>query len=354
MAEPATHTATPVPSLDSPTVTSDQMILLPTAIARTAFPTITYTPTRTPYPPTKTPIEFTLEVTESYPCQWPPVIISKKTTAEFAWVDDSKLLYQEASAKYFIYDTYTGNSEPSTTPIEGSEIYDGIIAQNFGIGDYLNIYLSPKGNFTVFTKQNEEGYTLYQKELGTSSQLEIGNIKGVIDKHYWINDGEDLILTMNWQSPLGIKEAYVYKIDTKNNQIDIIIPNAPEFRELTVFEITPDQESLLYILYSGDDRFIQIYNFVTKAITQTEIWNPWSIQWIPNSNELIVVGRLGTGEPYSIYKYNISTNKLMMTNLTFDFVHSMLVEISRNAKYIAYIDEKTQDLLVIDCSAFSE
>jgi hypothetical protein len=298
--------------------------------------------------------EFTDDVSESYPCLWPAEIISKIPTAEFAWVDDSKLLYQEATTQYFIYDTYTGEREPSTTPIEGGEVYDDIIAKNFGIGEYLHIYLSPKGNFIVFTKRNEEGYTLYQKELGTSSQLEIGNIQGVIDKHYWINDGEDLILTMNWQSPLGIKEAYVYKIDIKHNLIDIIIPNTPEYRELTVFEITPDQESLLYVLYSGDDRFIRIYNFVTKTTTQTDIWNPWSIQWVPNSNELIVVGRLGSGEPYSIYKYNISTHKLMMTDITFDFVHSMLVEISMNAKYIAYIDEKTQDLLVIDCSDFSE
>jgi hypothetical protein len=167
--------------------------------------------------------EFTNDVTESNPCQLPPVIISKKPTTEFTWIDDSKLLYQEASAKYFIYDTYTGMSEPSTTPIEGGEVYDDIIAKNFGIGDYLHIYLSPKGNFIVFTKRNEEGYTLYQKELGTSSQLEIGNIRGVIDKHYWINDGEDLILTMKWQSPLGIKEAYVY-----NSCLDK--PNSPDFQ----------------------------------------------------------------------------------------------------------------------------
>jgi hypothetical protein len=57
MAEPAAHTATPVPPLVSPTITQEQVSLTSSAtITQTSRPTITPLLTRTPYPPTKTPI----------------------------------------------------------------------------------------------------------------------------------------------------------------------------------------------------------------------------------------------------------------------------------------------------------
>lgn len=231
------------------------------------------------------------------------------------------------------------------------------IAIDFGVSDYLDIFLTPDEESVIFLKSADDKNSVFLKSKDDANVILLGKIHGAISEAYWINNGAELLLSIDWFSPIGIGDAYVYRVDSINLRIDIEIPNRPEYRNLTTIGVTPNDDQLLYVTYAEQDRSVYLHNLTTKVETKTGVqFPPMDYQWL-SDDEFLAVGYLKdktspNNTSVYAYKYNISRDEL---TLLFDNplnVHQFIknaIQISPSGKLIAFIQAGDQALFVVKC-----
>jgi len=301
-------------------------------------------------------ITNTKEVLNDNLCHWPPQEVTSKPE-EFLWSNDSKriLYFDKKMQSWAGYDI--GNDlilEPTRSDLDqiaAENLSDNQIAQEFDVKDYFDLYLSSTRDSLVYTLSISEGLDVYFVRLPDKHPIFLGHIKELIDNIYWINNGDTILISTDWQAVPGTTDAHLYIADLAQKKIQPLIPNTHDYRNTSILGITPDEEWVLFVRYSGDDRSVWLLNIQDQVLAPTNILPPITYKWI-SDHEIIAVGHLDLNEPTEAYIYDfhdhdtrkISEYPLLLYKEYFDGV-----VISPDFKHIAFIG---QDLILyyLDCS----
>jgi Tol biopolymer transport system component len=282
-------------------------------------------------------------------CVWPPTQIADVEVRNFIWSDDNlNLIYKEKGGEWYIYTISSGETREY---ILDSEITEP--PEAFGIQSYYHFFISPDGKSVVYTIVNQDGFSIYLKNLDEEAPVFLGDIKGWIEKYEWLNDGTRLILSINWLMKLGAPEAYVYMVDIIEKKVNVIIPSSSEYRDISYFGITPDDSKLLFVTYSGPDRSLRLWDMTDDSVIVTKIHQTLTFKWLPNSQEFVAAGYQNESLKVRIFIYNIETGIVRyMSPFQIDDLANYLdaIQISPNLKNIAFIDGEHLHLFLIDCS----
>jgi Tol biopolymer transport system component len=248
-------------------------------------PTITSISTKTPTPSATPTPTMIVKPVDSF-CVWPPTQIADVEVRNFIWSDDNlNLIYKEKGGEWYIYTISSGETREY---ILDSEITEP--PEAFGIQSYYHFFISPDGKSVVYTIVNQDGFSIYLKNLDEEDPIFLGDIKGWIEKYEWLNDGTRLILSINWLMKLGAPEAYVYMVDIIEKKVNVIIPSSSEYRDISYFGITPDDSKLLFVTYSGPDRSLRLWDMTDDSVIVTKIHQTLTFKWLPNSQEFVAAG----------------------------------------------------------------
>ena len=225
------------------------------------------------------------------------------------------------------------------------------VASNYGLVDYEDLFVSPDGTKVIFTERN--GNVLAVKMLtGKDTALDLGSISGMVDKAYWNDEGTELLISMDWQSPVGIANSYVYGVNLINRTINSVIPNDEEHQGTTLIGVTHDFRWILFVKYYGLDRSIWLKEIVSgKELKTNVVAPPLHFRWL-SSSAFIGVGYFDDFRSIKAYVYDLESNvgRLVVEdsiNAHLNILNSVLI--SPNLKYIAYIEQDSQKLYIIRC-----
>lgn len=333
-----------------------------------SVPDLTSTPTNMPLLVMSTPsVEGSASTLESRGisfCEWPPELIYSEGINTIFWSNDGKsiIFSTDNQDKWMKYDVESKTIQDLNESHNMAEYLQpqknsDEIALNFGIHDFSDLFLSPTEKSIVFLKSLDGENIVFLKSMDSPDVFSLGTIYGVISNVYWIKNGDELLLSIDWLSPRGIKDAYVYKVDLINKKIDIEIPNQPEYRNLTMIGVTPNHQSLLFVKYSEQDRSVYLHNLSSKLDTKTSVeFPPLTYQWL-SDDEFFAVGYLKDktypkNASFYVYKYNIYQKEL---SLLIDNPLSILpfslnsALISPLGKQVAFIQSGNQALVLLTC-----
>jgi hypothetical protein len=337
--------------------TSPAQVLHPTLIEN--IPTLTLTATNPGNKPTAVSTREPTQANNPSFCDWPPIEVSGSSVRQFTWYDhDSKILYRLENEAWYLYDLATKENSLFNGSLPDDQTEARKIAEKFGVDHFYDIFLSPDGKMVIYSDNKiPGGYEIFQKSLGEKESFSIGEIKGQIDRFFWMEHKNQAILSIDWQSPMGVAEAYVYLLKLDEGKIEILIPNNPEFENLSLFSRSPQGSLLLFVLYSGHDRFVRTFNLQTQEIQKTKLWHPWEYQWLPDRQELLVVGKLNPVEPYFAYTYDINKDTLEVLskeplNIAYGLAGGVII--NPNGKFIAFVESETHKLFLLNCSRTSK
>ncbi|MBI4761335.1 MAG: hypothetical protein ACOYYF_03500 [Chloroflexota bacterium] len=292
-----------------------------------------------------------IETSQSNVCNWPPVQVSEIEVSSFYWSEDGTvLMYREKNGneKWYVYTLSTGETREYASEFDLTETPDV-----FGIQNYVDFFTPPEGRYIVYTQSIQSGYAVYLKNWDERESVFLGNIKGRVDQNTWLDKGTKLILSIDWSSPLGAPEAYIYLVDILKKELKVIIPHTSEYEDITYFGVTPDESRVIFTSYSGNNRLLRLWNLKDNSTVTTKVQAPLTFKWLPNNQEFIAVGYQNSSLNPSIFIYNIDDNTVRYL-LPFEVkAHPYIksaIQISPNFRTIAFIDKDHQNLYTIDCS----
>lgn len=287
------------------------------------------------------------EPSDKNTCAWPPIRVSVAQVSKFFWSEDGDMLtYQEKGGdeKWYSYD-------PSTQ--EQSIIYMLTATPSSPeLETYTNYFIAPNKKSIVYTQPNQDSYSVYSKKQEEKAAIYLGNIKGSIDQSVWLDEGNRLILSIDWASPLGAPEAYVYLIDISQKKVKVVIPHSPDHQDISLVGITPGQNKLLFTSYSGTDRLLQLWDIKDNSTMATGILAPLTLKWLPYKDEFMAAGYQKGSPMVRLFTYNLNNGSLRYLLPTPINSHPYIkdaVQISPNLGKVAFIDEENQNLYLIDC-----
>lgn len=302
----------------------------------------------------------TASLEEVSTCIWPPKQVFSANVDSIAWSEDGKNVQFSIENQKDGYFFDIEENELKDLPNPQIADHDqrttqnaDAIGQEFNITDYSRIFLSPDENSAVFLKEKETGNLLYLQNKNNPTAFLLGTVNGVIDQGYWINHGKELLLSIDWLSPSGIKDAYVYRVDLLNKSMDVEIPNKSEYENLTLLGISPDERWALYVKYSGKDRSVYLHDLSSKKEIKTSLpFPPLDYQWL-TEDEFIAVGYLEEALPPYFYRYDISRDEVrIMIDRTLD-IHMGIKDaalISPTHNRLAFIHSGDQALYLLECN----
>ena len=300
--------------------------------------------------------------TQTHGCKWPPLQIATEFYS-FQWSEDGERLYyiknstDQTGAAYAVNTGQIGGSIPAELIVDPH--LDAIasfdkIADRYGIEEpYLNIFVSPQGDFAIFIRPTGDCSAdgLYLKRNGEAGSQFIGNLQGIVDQYTWINQGTQLVLSINYYLKPGAPEALVYLVDLKTPEIRILIPQSDHYANTWYSGVTPDEKSLLITAYGRGRYPLQTWNLTEQKEAPTSIIDPYTYINIPGTNQILALGYAASNDEYLslyIYDFDTGTVQFLSTNQIRPAID--WVKISPNLKYIAYVDDYDFALYVIDCS----
>lgn len=311
---------------------------------------ITLSPTASPQPT----VESTPEPTPTpSACEWPPAQIPDIKAIHLYWLPDGEELayLSDEDLSWYVYSLSTGKTEGYLPEVDPTITPDTSL-----IGDYVDLFSSPDGETIVFTRRTIEGSDVFLFRIQQKEEIYLGEIKGNIAlsywSYYWLDNGRKLLLSIDWQSPLGVKEGYVYLIDLLEENIAVIIPSNSEFENIYIFGTTPDEEYILFKSYTGIKEMLRLWNIKDGSIIDTIIFPPYTIKWLPGEDAFIAVGFLSDHKDPSVYLYDIPNKSIrFLTPNDLDILHFGLhtMEISPVSDMIAFIDEDST-INILECS----
>jgi hypothetical protein len=188
-----------------------------------------------------------------------------------------------------------------------------------------------------------------------NSPVYIGSISGKVNSSYWFTSKEKVLLAVDWQSPLKIGDGYIFTVDLARRNIVALLPNTDEFRNSSYVGVSPDEQWLLFVRFSGINRNIILKNVNTGKQIESTLHNPIDFKWLTKENKLVAVTFFRTGNldfqifPV-IYDFDSQTEIKMTTDpLPISLNREFETTISPNLNYIAYIGEG-EKLFLVDCT----
>jgi WD40 repeat protein len=298
---------------------------------------------------TSTPM---VEPSPSRMCNWPASQVSTIGVSNFYWADDgTSLIYRakDGNENWYIYTLSTGETREHSVIPNATET-----PVNFRIEDYIDLFVAPDKKHFVYTQPSQGGYAVYAKSSDESESVLLGDIKGRINQNTWLDEGTRLILSIDWSSPLGAPEAYVYLVDILEKKVDIVIPHTSKYRDITYIGVNPDQSKLLFTSYSGNDRSLQLWDLTDNSTAATNIRTPLTLKWLPKDDEFMAAGYRDEGSlDTTVFVYNLDTGLIRYLVPSEIDTHPYIkdaIQISPNLMAVAFIDEANQRLHFIDCS----
>ena len=291
-------------------------------------------------------------------CNWPPILLSGSTVTSFIWSEDSSLLYftNEDVKGWNVYsiehqEIISQKDASVYPPNENIGSYEEF-ANDFGITNYEQIFLSPNVNQVIFTERKGDALRVYTKELNSDIEVLLGEISGVIGELFWNDDGSKLLISVDWQSPLGVSDSYVYSVDLASRKIKTEIPNKPEYQGVTLIGVTPDYKWMLFVKYYDVDRSIWIRKINSSEEVKTSVKAPpLDFRWLSGIS-FLGVGYLDNYDSIKVFTYNLLEDKSdLLTTNSLDvhpgFVNSVLI--SPDQKHIAFVSKGGQNLYMLNC-----
>lgn len=307
---------------------------------------ITYSQATSAQPFAESTPEFT---SIPFACEWPPLRIPDIKARQLYWLPDGKELayLNEDGSLWSVYSLSTGKSEDLLPGVDSTKTPETPLINN-----YMDLFPSPDGENIVFTRKTINGLDVFLFRTQQKEELYLGEIKANIYSVFWLDNGRKLLLSIDWQSPLGAPEGYVYLLDLLEERISVIIPHNSEFTDIYIFGTTPNEEYLLFKSYSGENTMLRLWNIKDGSIIDTAILPPLTIKWLTNEDEFIAVGYLSDHSNPSVYLYDIQKKTIrFLTPDDLDILRfsSNTVELSPGSNMIAFIDENFV-VNILDCS----
>lgn len=294
---------------------------------------------------------------EETPCQCITTLATDSKVVGITWsVDSQRLFFKEADDPEN-WNVYSMDQKRIVEQIR--RLPDDLVSLDpvtskgsiYGIVDYEDLFVSPDDAKVIFTERN--GTDLTVKMLtDRNTTVELGSIFGMVDKAYWNEEGSELIISMDWQSSIGIAESYIYRVDLVNRTINSAIPNDEEHQGTTLIGVTPDFKWMLFVKYYGLDRSIWLREIVSEKELKTNVVAPpLHYRWL-SSSTLIGVGYFDDFHSIKVYVYDFESNLGRLVGVDSINAHLYILNsvlISPNLKYIAYIEQDSQNLYIVRC-----
>jgi hypothetical protein len=282
----------------------------------------------------------------------------------FWWSESGNIVYYEyENGTIWAYDLQTREKKR----VENTEAppSEGLSQQliNHVPEDARRIYPSPSGKKVVYaipidpqmtpTPQtygipssipNFE-YNLYLvEEEGENIQF-IGKATGQLRTCIWTPDESKLFIDTQFYET----EAYVWMVDLLSLQTKPFIPFTSDMKDIFIIDISPDGHNLLF----GYNEFVWIKNIESEGEIKTSLrlgfLEHW---WFYESNKLVFLKSQDEGKSNGsllfVYDFNLGTLE-PLTNLLIDPIKTVqgAIKISPNFLYLAYIEDESEDLLLI-------
>ncbi len=303
--------------------------------------------------PSTASITPTVEASVSGICNWPPVQVSGEPVNSFYWsVDGANLIYSEkdGDVEFHSYNLSSGEISEYIPEVEATTM-----PETFGVQEYSDFFISPDGRLMIYTQSNGDEYAVYLKAIDEKEDTFLGNIKGYVDKSTWLDNGKRLLLSIDWLSPLGAPEAYVYLVDVLEKVLGVIIPHTSEYQDITYFGLTPNERRIVFTSYSGKDRSLRLWDMIDDSIVTTTVQSPLTFKWLSN-DEFIAVGHQNNTSHPLIFVYTIAEDSVRYVSPFQLDAHPYIkdaIQISPNLRNVAFIDEAQQHLHLIDCKGLN-
>jgi hypothetical protein len=285
-----------------------------------------------------------------YRCDWPPTQIPGVKANVMYWLPNGDELVYENNGEWSVYSVRNETSiifdpgdDPKQTP--------GAV----GILNYSDLFASPDGKTFVYTQMIEGGYRVYSSNANQAEGRLLGEIKGMVNQAMWINEGNKLLLSIDWQSPLGAPEAYVYLVDLVAQDLSVVIPATLELANIELIGVTPDETDILFTDYSTKKRILRLWNLIDRSWRDTDLRPPFVLSWFPNAAAFLGVGWVDDQPGLAVYFYAIENQQFV--NLTPARIEPMrrsgAIQISPLMNTIAYLDPDGL-INLIDCSDLAQ
>jgi WD40 repeat protein len=285
-------------------------------------------------------------------CEWPPAQIPDIKAMHLYWHPGGKELayLRESDYTWYVYSLSTGKSEGYLPRVDPTITPDTSL-----IGDYSHLFPSPNGEDLVFTRRTIEGFDVFLFRVQQKEEIYLREIKANIDTYLWLDHGKNLLLSIDWRSPTGKLDGYVYLIDLLEESASVIIPHNSEFKDIYIFGTTPDEEFILFKSYTGENTMLRLWNIEDGSIIDTIILPPLTLRWLPGEDAFIAVGYLSDHKKPSVYLYDIQNKSiqfLVPDDLNMLQGRKNTVAISPVSDTIAFIDENST-INILDCSGIT-
>jgi hypothetical protein len=283
-------------------------------------------------------------------CILPPTIISDQNIRYFYWSGNSKLIfYKEKDGQiWHSYDIASGQTNPINIETTETPLAD---YSAFGINNYEEVFVSPEQEFILFTRGPHEQYETYYKAVNEQQEHYLGLIRGYIKKVDWLANEEKAIIAMEWQTPIGIREAHLYMVNFSEDELEIEIPRMKDYPNIEYLGLTPDEKRVLFVSYGNEqnDVTVKLWDISTNEITSTPLLNPQDLQWVREREILSVSPNKVLFPIVDIQLFDINDSRL--TNLGNVSIEPFIVsiQISPDGSSIAYIENETNDLYWTVC-----
>lgn len=304
----------------------------------------------------RTEVLVTSSVADSkgIPCEWLPQHMPPLMRYNLHWSQDSKILYYTETFELTNWNSYRIEDNQDEKLVRAPEFLlppdVRQVAMNCSITSYEDIYISPSKDAILYTQRDQNNLRIYLKKNCHDEEIRMGEMYGVIDQWLWLNNGDKILVSMDWQSPLGVTEAYVYLIDLLCDTVSIVIQNSPEYFDTTLLGYTPDENWAMYLVYSDQERNLRFFNINTsESKTSSVPYPPKAYRWI-SPTKLLAVGPLSAGSPGdSVYVYDYYNDQTQVIFPAAVRPYHGDVQISPDGKSIAYIDADSLETRIISC-----
>jgi len=292
--------------------------------------------------------------TEEPLCQCIIEPIANMEVWKLAWSLDSQLLYfqtLENPKQWSVYSMQAKEVVEQINTLPGELLHSDYLNDKVAGVKYENLFISSEGTKTVFTER--QGNDLKVKVLiDDHSAIQLGSVTGMVDKVYWNDEGTALILSLDWQSPIGIADAYAYRVDLEKQALEAVLLNDEDHQGVTVIGVTPDFQRMLFVKYYGFDRSVWLGGISAGTESKTNLLSPpLDYQWLSN-NILIGVGSFDDMYSTQVYIYDLGKNigKLVgagSINVERNRANSALI--SPNLESVAFIEENSEIPFLMRC-----
>jgi len=286
-------------------------------------------------------------------------LLTTQEVSQFHWSEDGSRIYylpEKNRTTWCEYDFNNGGSIPvdeqkselDRTKDEYEE-REWIAENQFEIDDYSDIFIAPDERTILYSQWDGKVNRIFQKSFEDKESQYIGVVQGVIAEGFWFDDQEKILVSIDWQSPVYIPEAFGYVIDLKEDQIKPVNLSVGEYPNTSIIGLTPDEQWVMFVSYSGEDRFVRLLNLMTNEVVITKIWNqPIDFQLDEDANKVNIVGYVDDeGEMY-LYQYDFTKNDFSWIRDEPIPVYFREIRISPVGLRIGYLAED-QILYLLDC-----